>query len=186
MTYWRATFDNQKQEEAIAKRHSTIDEAFDVFKRMNAFRLILTHFSQRYPGMPPIDDPIHFNALYAFDYMTFRLPDLLWVNKLTEPLLCLFPPESGDIDPTSENDTTNHYPLQGSINININTSSTTRTCRCNLKMNTNTTTTTATTATEEDLGDHDRQRLVLKRKINSTSSNSSDVSSAFCNLCSEF
>ena len=134
--------------------------------------------------MPPIDDPTHFNALYAFDYMTFRLPDLLWVNRLTEPLLSLFPPESGDVDP-SENDTTNNnYPLQGGIN----TSRTTCTCRCNLEVNTNTD--TNTTTTEEDVGD--RQRLVvLKRKIHSMGgSNGSDVSSssssAFCKLCSEF
>ena len=149
---------------------------------MNAFRLILTHFSQRYPGMPPIDDPTHFNALYAFDYMTFRLPDLLWVNRLTEPLLSLFPPESGDVDP-SENDTNNnnYYSLQS----DINTSRTTFTCRCNIEVNTNINTNTNTS--EEDVGN--RQRLVvLKRKINSMGgSKGSDVSSsAFCKLCSEF
>ena len=115
--------------------------------------------------------------------MTFRLPDLLWVNRLTEPLLSLFPPESGDVDP-SENDTNNNYYYY-SLQSDINTSRTTCTCRCNIEVNTNINTNTNTS--EEDVGN--RQRLVvLKRKINSMGgSKGSDVSSsAFCKLCSEF
>ena len=45
-----ATFEEDLQSEAIKKRHSTVAEALTVAKKMNAFRVILTHFSQRYPG----------------------------------------------------------------------------------------------------------------------------------------
>jgi ribonuclease BN (tRNA processing enzyme) len=49
-----ATFEDSKSEEATSKKHSTISEALDVGSRMGAYRVILTHFSQRYPGTPPL------------------------------------------------------------------------------------------------------------------------------------
>ena len=45
-----ATFEEDLLSEAEKKRHSTVTEALTVAKKMNAFRVILTHFSQRYPG----------------------------------------------------------------------------------------------------------------------------------------
>jgi ribonuclease BN (tRNA processing enzyme) len=48
------TFDTDMQDHAIAKKHSTLDEALDVGRRMGAGRILLTHFSQRYPRMPNI------------------------------------------------------------------------------------------------------------------------------------
>jgi ribonuclease Z len=48
-----ATFDDTRGEDAVAKRHSTVSEAIEVGMRMNARRTVLTHFSQRYPKMPP-------------------------------------------------------------------------------------------------------------------------------------
>ena len=49
-----ATFDDDKADEAVLKRHSTTGEALEVARKMGAFRLVLTHFSQRYPGVPPL------------------------------------------------------------------------------------------------------------------------------------
>jgi ribonuclease BN (tRNA processing enzyme) len=51
----QATFADCKAEEAVKKKHSTISEAISVAQQMNAQRLILTHFSQRYPlsSSPP-------------------------------------------------------------------------------------------------------------------------------------
>jgi ribonuclease Z len=49
-----ATFGDDKQDEAVSKRHSTIGEALSVASRMGAFRTLLTHFSQRYPSAPPV------------------------------------------------------------------------------------------------------------------------------------
>ena len=44
-----ATFSQEKAEDALKKKHSTIDEAISTAIKMNAKHLILTHFSQRYP-----------------------------------------------------------------------------------------------------------------------------------------
>lgn len=48
-----ATFDDTMEQDASAKRHSTVSQALDVARRMNAGHVILTHFSQRYPSLPP-------------------------------------------------------------------------------------------------------------------------------------
>jgi len=48
-----ATFDDAMEQDAVAKRHSTVGQALEVARRMNAARVILTHFSQRYPSLPP-------------------------------------------------------------------------------------------------------------------------------------
>jgi ribonuclease BN (tRNA processing enzyme) len=43
-----ATFASDTPEQAYAKMHSTVKDACDVARKMNAKRLVLTHFSQRY------------------------------------------------------------------------------------------------------------------------------------------
>ena len=47
-----STFDPSRREMALQKRHSTSDEAIEVARGMRAYRIILSHFSQRYPRMP--------------------------------------------------------------------------------------------------------------------------------------
>lgn len=67
-----STLDNELVEDAIKKRHCTINEAIGVSNAMNAEKLILTHFSQRYPKLPSIDNNIKVNAsafCFAFDGM---------------------------------------------------------------------------------------------------------------------
>ena len=67
-----ATLDNGLQEDAIKKRHCTINEAIEVSNAMNCEKLILTHFSQRYPKSPSIDGNIKIKAreyCFAFDGM---------------------------------------------------------------------------------------------------------------------
>lgn len=49
-----ATFEDDMQGEAIAKKHSTSGEALIVAHQMNAKAALLTHFSQRYAKVPPI------------------------------------------------------------------------------------------------------------------------------------
>lgn len=49
-----ATFEDDMRLEAIAKQHSTAGEALIVAAEMKAKVCILTHFSQRYPTMPPL------------------------------------------------------------------------------------------------------------------------------------
>ncbi|TDL24665.1 hypothetical protein BD410DRAFT_745395 [Rickenella mellea] len=57
-----ATMADDQADLAKAKAHSTFGEAIDVGKRMNAKNILLTHFSARYPKIPPLqetslDDP---------------------------------------------------------------------------------------------------------------------------------
>lgn len=52
-----ATFEDGMIAEAVAKRHSTIGEAIDVGLAMRAERILLTHFSQRYPKIPTLEQP---------------------------------------------------------------------------------------------------------------------------------
>lgn len=52
-----ATFEDDKAAEAISKRHSTMGEAALVGQAMDAYRVIFTHFSQRYPGVPLLNAP---------------------------------------------------------------------------------------------------------------------------------
>lgn len=49
-----ATFDDELQADAKAKRHSTTGEALEVATRMRAKAVVLTHFSQRYAKVPVI------------------------------------------------------------------------------------------------------------------------------------
>lgn len=48
-----ATFDDALADDAVAKRHSTVGEALAVARQMRARDVVLTHFSQRYPKLPP-------------------------------------------------------------------------------------------------------------------------------------
>ncbi|KAK2462756.1 hypothetical protein APHAL10511_005274 [Amanita phalloides] len=48
-----ATMADDQEELALKKAHSTIGQAVAVGKKMNAEHILLTHFSARYPKMPP-------------------------------------------------------------------------------------------------------------------------------------
>ncbi|TYZ60702.1 hypothetical protein PybrP1_004719 [[Pythium] brassicae (nom. inval.)] len=48
-----ATFDDALASDAVSKRHSTVGEALEVARQMRAREVVLTHFSQRYPKLPP-------------------------------------------------------------------------------------------------------------------------------------
>lgn len=74
-----ATMEDQLVSEARRKMHSTMSQAINIGKKMNAKFTILTHFSQRYakiPYMPNNDLPS--NVGIAFDNMEV----LLYVNLL--------------------------------------------------------------------------------------------------------
>jgi ribonuclease Z len=71
-----ATFEDRMQEDAIQKNHSTVGEALDVGYRMQARMIMLTHFSQRYPTLPPQPSKMAFSHKYvgfAFDGMELPL-----------------------------------------------------------------------------------------------------------------
>lgn len=68
-----ATVSDDLQEFAIEVKHSTISEAQDVFARMNAWRLIITHFSHRYAEVCSAEP----NAwtVHAYDHLKIRLSE---------------------------------------------------------------------------------------------------------------
>ncbi|PNH49209.1 hypothetical protein VD0003_g7927 [Verticillium dahliae] len=82
-----STFDDDKRDDALAKKHSTMGEALGVAKRMGARRVLLTHFSQRYAKIPLVEQKIETAeagpeaeakakdqvVLMAFDQMQVRL-----------------------------------------------------------------------------------------------------------------
>lgn len=94
-----ATFDDTLPQEALNKRHSTISEALEVAFLMQAKSTILTHFSQRYPHIPPLPaNPGYTAPLFAFDFMTVSTADLSWGARVTEALTRAFPAEEDVVD----------------------------------------------------------------------------------------
>ncbi|KAI8506526.1 Zinc phosphodiesterase ELAC protein 2 [Branchiostoma belcheri] len=87
-----ATFDDELHQEAKRKRHSTITQAVDVGIEMNAGFNLLTHFSQRYPKIPLMDNGGEKVGI-AFDHMKVRLGDLKLLPHLSSPLQALFQEE---------------------------------------------------------------------------------------------
>jgi ribonuclease Z len=75
------TFEDELGGDALAKKHSTLSEALDVGRQMGARRILLTHFSQRYPKLPVVDEKAlekgeggkDVEVLFAFDMMRVRL-----------------------------------------------------------------------------------------------------------------
>lgn len=76
-----ATLDDELRGDAFAKKHCTISESLDIAKRMRARRVMLTHFSQRYPKIAnelstsaggDVKDQV---VLMAFDQMHVKLGD---------------------------------------------------------------------------------------------------------------
>eukprot|EP00002_Diphylleia_rotans_P015167 TRINITY_DN2937_c0_g1_i6.p1 TRINITY_DN2937_c0_g1~~TRINITY_DN2937_c0_g1_i6.p1 ORF type:complete len:637 (+),score=123.14 TRINITY_DN2937_c0_g1_i6:386-2296(+) len=65
-----ATFEDELEQEADKKHHSTVSQAIEVGNRMGADHTILTHFSQRYPKLPVISQANSANQIgIAFDFM---------------------------------------------------------------------------------------------------------------------
>ncbi|OIT32048.1 PREDICTED: zinc phosphodiesterase ELAC protein 2-like [Nicotiana attenuata] len=85
-----ATFEDGMVEEAIAKNHSTMGEAVDAGDAAGAYRVILTHSSQRYPKIPVFDETYMHKACVAFDLMSVNLADLPMLPRVLPYLKLLF------------------------------------------------------------------------------------------------
>lgn len=79
-----ATMEDELENEAVIKMHSTTSQAIEVGRNMNAKYILLTHFSQRYAKLPRFNENFSDNVGIAFDNMAIRLDEL--------PLLHLFYP----------------------------------------------------------------------------------------------
>ncbi|KAK1947771.1 Zinc phosphodiesterase ELAC protein 2 [Phytophthora citrophthora] len=63
-----ATFDDSMGQDAQMKKHSTVSQALEIARRMRARQVVLTHFSQRYPSLPPpVSNSSMDNVLCAYD-----------------------------------------------------------------------------------------------------------------------
>ncbi|XP_030494096.2 tRNase Z TRZ3, mitochondrial isoform X1 [Cannabis sativa] len=85
-----ATFEEGMVEEAVAKNHSTTEEAIEVGNAASAYRIILTHFSQRYPKIPVFDETHMHNTCIAFDMMSVNVADLPVLPRVLPYLKMLF------------------------------------------------------------------------------------------------
>eukprot|EP00261_Vitis_vinifera_P036679 XP_019077922.1 PREDICTED: zinc phosphodiesterase ELAC protein 2 isoform X2 [Vitis vinifera] len=85
-----ATFEEGMVDEAIARNHSTTNEAIEVGNSAGAYRIILTHFSQRYPKIPVFDDAHMHKTCIAFDLMSVNMADLPVLPKVLPYLKLLF------------------------------------------------------------------------------------------------
>lgn len=89
----QATFEDSMKDEAIARNHSTTKEAIAVGTSAGAYRIILTHFSQRYPKIPVFDEDDMHKTCIAFDLMSVNLADLPVLPKVLPHLKLLFKDE---------------------------------------------------------------------------------------------
>ncbi|KAK1434126.1 hypothetical protein QVD17_11044 [Tagetes erecta] len=85
-----ATFEDALVEEAVARNHSTTEEAIQVGNSAGAYRIILTHFSQRYPKIPVFDQSYMHKTCIAFDMMSINFADLHVLPRVLPYLKLLF------------------------------------------------------------------------------------------------
>ncbi|KAI4329227.1 hypothetical protein L6164_021514 [Bauhinia variegata] len=85
-----ATFEDAMVEEAVAKNHSTTKEAVEMGDLARAYRIILTHFSQRYPKIPVFDEKHMHNTCIAFDMMSVNIADLPVLPRVVPYLKLIF------------------------------------------------------------------------------------------------
>ncbi|EFO27292.2 metallo-beta-lactamase superfamily protein [Loa loa] len=90
-----STFADDEEAHALYKKHSTMKQAFDVATRMGAKNLVLTHFSAKYPKVPPLPDYIEKagNVTIAMDNMIVTPSDLKLSAKLIPVLRTVFAKE---------------------------------------------------------------------------------------------
>ncbi|KAF2323437.1 hypothetical protein GH714_035450 [Hevea brasiliensis] len=89
-----ATFEDDLVEEAVARNHSTTKEAIEVGNSAAAYRIILTHFSQRYPKIPVFDETHMHKTCIAFDMMSVNMADLPVLPRVLPYLKLLFKNET--------------------------------------------------------------------------------------------
>lgn len=79
-----ATLEDLLANSAATKMHSTISQAIEQGEKMAAKYTLLTHFSQRYPVLPPIKDELikNKNIGIALDNMEVTPDDLSKLNEL--------------------------------------------------------------------------------------------------------
>jgi ribonuclease Z len=84
-----ATFEDSMMAEALAKRHTTVGEAVQVGMKINAERILLTHFSQRYPKVPTLAPDAHAesSSVIAQENANIQASDSIKSDSVTDERL---------------------------------------------------------------------------------------------------
>ncbi|XP_014784508.1 zinc phosphodiesterase ELAC protein 2 isoform X1 [Octopus bimaculoides] len=93
-----ATMEDDLEEEAKIKTHSTTSQAIDVGMKMGAKFILLNHFSQRYSKIPIISDRFSEKVGISFDNMRVSLSDLPLLPHLNVPLKTLFAEDYAEME----------------------------------------------------------------------------------------
>ncbi|CAN6570740.1 unnamed protein product [Malus baccata var. baccata] len=80
----------QKVLNEVASNHSTTQEAIEVGNSAGVYRIILTHFSQRYPKIPVFDDIHMHKTCIRFDIMNINIANFPVAPKVLPYLKLLF------------------------------------------------------------------------------------------------
>ncbi len=96
-----ATFADELAQDAAMKSHSTTSEAVQVGRDMQARCTLLTHFSQRYPKIPVLDDASVLAV--AFDFMRVHIAEASRLASLMPALKLVFAEEAEEADETDAN-----------------------------------------------------------------------------------
>ena len=121
-----STFEDGMEEEAVLKRHCTVGEALGIGNRMRAKAVVLTHFSQRYPRIPPLRQDEKggkdnsnqvaisgaLNVVFAFDFMKLTPDTVAVASALTPALRLLYPCEEEDNG--SQDEACEHHSTEAS------------------------------------------------------------------------
>ncbi|GAA5921129.1 hypothetical protein JCM1841_002430 [Sporobolomyces salmonicolor] len=107
-----ATIEDDMPEVARAKGHSTFAQAIDIATRMRARHLLLTHFSARYPKLPPLSSAAssdgagahHPVIATAFDLITLRLDEFWKMERYRDAMDALLSWDEGVDDDEDDQD----------------------------------------------------------------------------------
>uniref|UniRef100_A0AAX7VYA0 Zinc phosphodiesterase ELAC protein 2 n=1 Tax=Astatotilapia calliptera TaxID=8154 RepID=A0AAX7VYA0_ASTCA len=97
-----ATLEDELEEEAVEKRHSTTSQAIGIGMKMNADFIMLNHFSQRYAKIPLFSEDFNDRVGISFDHMRIRFDDSKIIPKLIPALKTLFAEELGEMEERRE------------------------------------------------------------------------------------
>jgi len=85
-----ATMEDGMEQEAKEKTHSTMSQAIEAGRLMEAKFTLLTHFSQRYSRIPLFNNKLEVNVGVAFDNMVVTPTRLNRLPQFIEPLKLMF------------------------------------------------------------------------------------------------
>ncbi|KAM4716679.1 zinc phosphodiesterase ELAC protein 2 [Anableps anableps] len=109
-----ATLEDELEEEAVEKRHSTTSQAIGIGMKMNADFIMLNHFSQRYAKIPLFSEDFSDKVGISFDHMKVCFRDFKTLPKLIPALKTLFAEEIEEME--ERRDKREQRNLRGSSN----------------------------------------------------------------------